>query len=70
MSTTEQFVHACTECRKLITQQLEARDQLDQALRQSPQGPAVAVLRDKVAKLKASTEAQFLKAMNALASRS
>ena len=59
------------ECRKLIEQQLEAREQLARALEQSAQGSAVAVLRDKVRKLTASTEAQFLKAMSAMpASRS
>ena len=66
MSSIEQFTHACTECRKLITQQLEAREHLDRVLAQSPDGPAAAVLRDKIRKLRASTEAAFLKAMNAI----
>ncbi|MDB5856990.1 MAG: hypothetical protein JWQ76_679 [Ramlibacter sp.] len=66
MSSTEHFAHACTECRKLIAQQLEVREQLRRALAQSPDGSAVAVLRDKVRKLTADTERQFLKAMNAM----
>ena len=69
MSSTEQFAHACTECRKLIAQQLEAREQLGRALAQSPDGPAVEVLRDKVRKLTARTEEEFLRAMNAMPTR-
>ena len=68
VSSPEQFVHTCTECRKLIAQQLEAREQLARAIAHSPDGPAVAVLRDKVRKLAAHSEAAFLKAMNALPS--
>lgn len=66
MSSIERFAHACTEYRKLISQQLEAREQLEQAIAQSPDAAAVAVLRDKVGKLRAGTEAAFLKEMTAI----
>lgn len=66
VSSTEQFTHACAECRKLITLQLEAREQLERALALSPGGPVVAMLREKVGKLQAGSEDQFLKAMSSL----
>ena len=66
MSSSEQFTRACTECRQLLAQQLEAREQLARALAQGPDGPRVAVLREKVQKLAARGEAAFLKAMHAL----
>ena len=65
-SSLEHIQHSCAACRKLITQQLEARDDLARALAQSPQGASVGVLQDKVRKLQAATEIQFLKAMDAL----
>ena len=66
VSSTERFTNSCAECRKLIALQLEAREQLERALLQSPEGPTVAMLRDKVRKLAASTESEFMKAMAAL----
>lgn len=66
MSSTEQFTQACAECRKLITLQLRAREQLERALALSPGTPEVAMLLEKVGKLQASTEAQFMKAMYSL----
>lgn len=66
LSSTEQFTHACAECRKLITLQLEARERLEHALALSPGSPAVALLREKVGKLQADCEVQFLKAMSGL----
>ena len=66
MSSTEQFTRACTQCRELIAQQLEAREQLRRALAHSAGEEEVAVLREKIRKLTASTESEFLKAMATL----
>lgn len=64
MSTLERITRTCSTCRQLIVQLLEAREELDRA---SPGEPGAAGLRDKVAKLQAATQAEFLKAMDALA---
>ena len=68
-SRYDQIQHACTACRKLIIEQLEAQDALARALARSPDGNEAVVLRDKVGKLKAATEVQFMKAMSALNAR-
>lgn len=64
--STEHITRSCAECRKLIEQLLQAREQLQDAATQAPRSPRVAVLEDKVRKLQAATEAQFLKAMDSI----
>lgn len=66
MSTLDQVSRTCSTCRELISQLLEAREDLDRALLRSPGDPGVAGLRDKVRKLQGATEIEFLKAMAAL----
>ena len=65
-SSVDKFTRSCADCQKLIALQLEARAQLGREIARSPDSPAVAVLRDKVCKLQAATETQFMKAMDAL----
>lgn len=69
-SSVDKFTRSCADCQKLIALQLEAREQLGREIARSPHSPAVAVLRDKVWKLQAATETQFMKAMDALNARS
>lgn len=64
-SSVDKFTRSCADCQQLIALQLEARAQLGREIPQSPDSPAVAVLRDKVWKLQAATETQFMKAMDA-----
>ena len=66
-SHSDYITDSCAACRKLIIEQLEARQDLARALAQSPGSPGMRVLQDKVHKLQAATEAQFAKAMDALA---
>ena len=65
-SSVDKFTRSCADCQKLIALQLEARAQLGREIARSPDSSAVAVLRDKVRKLQADTETQFMKAMDAL----
>lgn len=67
MSSLEQVTRTCSACRQLIVQLLEAVEDLDRALVRAPDGSGTAGLRDKVRKLQAATETEFLKAMDALA---
>lgn len=65
-SSVDKFTRTCADCQQLITLQLEARALLSREIARSPDSPAVGVLRDKVWKLQAATETQFMKAMDAL----
>jgi hypothetical protein len=65
-SSTEHITRCCEDCRKLIVQLLETREEIDRLVARSPASPAIDVLRDKAAKLQAATEKQFLRAMDAL----
>lgn len=66
MSSVEQFIRACAQCRTLIAQQLDARDELERAHALRVDEARIQLLQDKVDKLKASTEAEFLKMMAVL----
>ena len=68
MSTYERAINNLTACRALIAQLLAAHEELDRLQEHSPGSPAAATMRDKVCKLQAASEEQFLKAMEALES--
>lgn len=64
MASTDQIHAASAACRKLIEQVLDTQQELAQLQARSPQDGRVGVLHDKLARLQAASERQFLSAMD------
>ena len=64
MASTDQIHAASAACRKLIEQVLDIQQELAQLQARSAEDSRIGVLRDKLARLQAASERQFLSAMD------
>ena len=64
MASTDQIHAASAACRKLIEQILDTQQELAQLQARFAEDSRIGVLRDKLARLQAASERQFLSAMD------